>query len=147
MATINNVQRPRHRAEVAACQSLGRPRAEHTSADIGGTDDDTRFRSLLSGMDKYRFDGVAAGTYTVELDFAELQRVDPGEHLFDVVVEGVKVLPALDIADAVGTRAVLRYTFPVRVTDGSVDVQFVRRAGFGTPTVNAIRVTHRPDLG
>jgi hypothetical protein len=31
------------------------------------------------------------------------------------------------------------------VDDGSLDVRLIRRAGFGQPTINAARVTSRPD--
>jgi hypothetical protein len=33
----------------------------------------------------------------------------------------------------------------VRVEDGTHDLRFIRRAGFGRPVVNALRVTSRPD--
>jgi len=31
------------------------------------------------------------------------------------------------------------------VTDGTLDVRLIRRAGFDRPIINAVRVTSRPD--
>jgi hypothetical protein len=62
-----------------------------------------------------------------------------------VILENNLVFPPYDIALEVGSFAADDHSFFVRVDDGSLDVRLVRRAGFGQPTVNAVRVTSRPD--
>jgi hypothetical protein len=61
------------------------------------------------------------------------------------MIEGNVVLFAHDVSAEVGTYTADDHSFFVPVTDGSVNVRFVERRGFGDPEVNAVRVTHRPD--
>ncbi|WP_246002324.1 S8 family serine peptidase [Allorhizocola rhizosphaerae] len=118
-----------------------------TNRPIAGTDDPSRFANARRGMYEYRCDGLANGTYTVELNFAEIQGLAPNKRIFDVMIEGVEVVPNLDIAlEADGAYRALSRTFTVTVTDGVLNIRFVERAGFNKTLVNALRVTHRPDL-
>jgi hypothetical protein len=93
-----------------------------------------------------RVDGLADGSYTVELDFAEVRRQSPDKRVFDVLLEGQEVLPSLDVAGEVGSFAALTRTYTVQVTDGQLNVRFVTHKGYGQPILNAVRVTNRPDL-
>jgi subtilisin family serine protease len=124
---------------------LGNSKTSTTKQGIAGTDDDPLYQDLRDGMFEYRFDGLAPGVYQMELRFAELKQTKPNTHLFDVIAEDQLVLPALDIAREVGSFTADDHSFLVRVTDGQLNIRFVARKGFGTPTVNAIRVTARPD--
>ena len=54
-------------------------------------------------------------------------------------------MPAHDIALEVGSFAADDHSFFVQVTDGTLDVRLIRRAGFDRPIVNALRVTSRPN--
>jgi hypothetical protein len=36
--------------------------------------------------------------------------------------------------------------FTVEVDDGRLRLRFLERRGYGRPIVNAVRLTHRPDL-
>src|SRR5699024_6214460 len=52
--------------------------AQSTDADIADTDEDALFRTQRSGRSfSYVFEDAPAGTYRVELGFAELQNVKP----------------------------------------------------------------------
>jgi hypothetical protein len=95
-------------------------------------------------MDEYRFD-VPNGVYQVELKFAELSNRRPGQHIYDVLIEGNLVLYAHDVSAEVGTYTADDHSFFVPVTDGTLNVRFVGHRGFGDPEINAVRVTHRPD--
>ncbi|MEU5164487.1 S8 family serine peptidase [Streptomyces sp. NPDC020875] len=117
-----------------------------TSRAIAGTDDPALFRTAREGMYEYRFDGVPNGVYTVELGFAEVSSTRPNKRVFDVLAEGAQVLPALDIALEAGTYTAVQRAYTVTVTDGTLNVRFVARAGYGKPLVNSLRVTDRPDL-
>ncbi|HEX2419884.1 MAG TPA: carboxypeptidase regulatory-like domain-containing protein, partial [Micromonosporaceae bacterium] len=117
-----------------------------TKTNITGTDDDTRFQTQREGMNEYRFDGLADGVYTVELNFAELHTAQPDQRYFDIHMEGTEVLSRVDVAYEAGSYAAMTRTITVHVTDGQLNVRFFAYRGFGTPMVNAIRVTERPDL-
>ncbi|MEV5555175.1 S8 family serine peptidase [Nonomuraea wenchangensis] len=114
-----------------------------TTKTIAGTTDQALFRSAREGMLEYRFDGVPAGTYTVELDFAEVKSTQIGKRVFDVLVEGQLAIPALDLALEAGTYTAVARQYTVRVDDGQLNVRFATRVG--SPVVNAIRISERPD--
>ncbi|MGW1279902.1 S8 family serine peptidase [Streptomyces tsukubensis] len=124
----------------------GRSDTRSTTRDIAGTTDPALLRTAREGMYEYRFDQVPNGVYTVELGFAEVQSARPNKRVFDVLAEGTQVLPALDIALEAGSYAAVQRTYTVTVTDGTLNVRFVARAGYGKPLVNSLRVTDRPDL-
>ncbi len=129
-----------------SCGYQGTSSIVTTNKTITGTDHPARFANAREGMYEYRCDGLENGTYTVELNFAEIGNKDPNKRLFDVIIEGQLVLPALDISLEVGKNRALTKTFTVTVTDGVMNIRFITRTGFGKPIVSALRVTHRPDL-
>ena len=117
-----------------------------TNAAIGGTTDDPLYQKARITPMNYRFTGLPAGTYQVELRFAEIQGKKPGKRQFDVIVNGTPFLIAFDIAALVGENTALDRTLFVPVTaGGEVNVQLAARRSFGDPILNAVRVTHRPD--
>jgi subtilisin family serine protease len=116
-----------------------------TNRAIAGTLDDPLYQNLRRGMQEYRFDGLPSGVYQVELLFSENSNRRPGQHLYDVLIEGNVALFAHDVAAEVGTYTADNHSFLVPVTDGSMNVRFVGRRGFGDPEIGAVRVTHRPD--
>ncbi|NUW36238.1 carboxypeptidase regulatory-like domain-containing protein [Nonomuraea sp. SMC257] len=118
-------------------------RTASTSKTIKGTDDQTLFRTAREGVLEYRFDGVPAGTYTVELDFADTRSTGIGKRVFDVLVEGQLAIPALDLALEAGTYTAVARQYTVKVTDGQLNVRFATREG--STIVNAVRVSERPD--
>ncbi|MFD4227467.1 S8 family serine peptidase [Streptomyces sp. NPDC058545] len=122
--------------------------ATYTGKDIAGagtSQEQQLLRSGRQGMTAYRFDAVPNGTYQVELGFAEPAAMKPGQRVFDVTAEGTEKVSDVDIRlESGGVRTVLTKTFTVKVTDGQLDVGF--KAVTGTPLVNSIRVTQRPDL-
>jgi hypothetical protein len=95
-------------------------------------------------MNEHRFDGLPAGTYRIELGFAELGSKDPAQRVFDVMAEGTQYMPNLDLALEAGTRTAHDRAFTVQVMDGQLNLRFV--ANSGKTLVNSIRVTDRPDL-
>ncbi len=116
-----------------------------TSHDIDGTTDPKLFQSQRVDPYAYRFDSVPNGVYQVDLRFAELDKVQPGGRLFDVITENTLQLPAHDIFYEVGRFAADDHTFFVEVTDGRMDIRLIPRAGSAKPVINALRITHRPD--
>ncbi|HEX6872707.1 MAG TPA: S8 family serine peptidase [Micromonosporaceae bacterium] len=128
------------------CGYLGSSSVSQTNKSIAGTTDVARFADARNSMYEYRCDGLADGVYTVELGFAEITNTAPNKRIFDVMIEGVEVLPNLDIAREVGTYTALTKTFTVTVTDGVMNIRFIAHTGYNKPIVNSVRVTQRPDL-
>ncbi|MFB4273903.1 S8 family serine peptidase [Nonomuraea sp. MTCD27] len=118
-------------------------RTQSTSRTIAGTADQALFRTARESMLEYRFDNVPAGTYTVELDFAEIRNTAMGKRVFDVLVEGQLAIPALDLALEAGTYTAVSRQYTVKVTDGQLNVRFATRQG--ATIVNALRISERPD--
>ena len=114
-----------------------------TTEAISGTNEQSLYQTQREGAYEYRFDGLGKGVYQVELNFAELGWTDPNSRLFDIIMEGKLVTPALDVAGEVGGFAALSQSTFVQVDDGALNVRFVSRSG--APIVNGIRVTERPD--
>ncbi|MBB5787681.1 carboxypeptidase regulatory-like domain-containing protein [Jiangella mangrovi] len=118
-----------------------------TNRAIGGTEDDPLFKDRRSGIFSYRFDNVPAGTYEVELGFAEFQaNMLPGRRVFDVSVNGDYVLVNHDVAAEVRGLWADQHTIVVEHDGGAMNIQFHDRFGYQLPIVNALRVTDRPDL-
>ena len=124
---------------------VNRSQTMSTRHAISGTGDDPLYQDLRQDVLEYRFDGLASGVYQVELRFAELRNARPNLRRFDVTLEGNLVLLAHDIALEVGSYAADNHTFYVPVTDGQLNVRFIPQRSYGSPILNAVRVTHRPD--
>ncbi|HEX9027540.1 MAG TPA: malectin domain-containing carbohydrate-binding protein, partial [Anaerolineales bacterium] len=120
-------------------------RVASTKKAIGGTPDVPLYQNLLQDPSEYRFDGLPAGVYQIELRFAEVQNRLPGTRLFDVIAEGSYLIPALDVAADVGSFYADNYTFFIPITDGQLNLRFVGGRGYAPPIINALRVTNRPD--
>ncbi len=77
---------------------------------------DCRFAPRLT----YSFPKLPNGTYSVRLKFAELMQNQAGACVFKVLIEGVKVLPRLDVlAKTGGKYRAYRPLFRVTVKDGN----------------------------
>jgi subtilisin family serine protease len=126
---------------------IGKSKVVSTTADITGTDEDTLYRFTREEMLEYRFDNLPAGVYELDLRFAEISGKPPGKRQFDVIAENQYVLPAHDISLAVGKNAADKEIFYMQVTDGALNLRFVPRKGYGSPTISAVRVRNRPDRG
>lgn len=117
-----------------------------TRRGIAGTRDDPLYQVARLNPYAYRFDGLPAGVYQVELRFAEIEGLDIQQRLFDVVIENNMMLAAYDISYYVGTYRAANHIFFVEVSqDGRLDIRLIRRFGYEPPILNALRITHRPD--
>ncbi len=105
---------------------------------VVGADDSTMYRTVRYGMSAYRIP-VPNGEYTVTLRFVEPHYDTAGVRVFDVTLQGKKVIEALDILGKVGKNHALDTTYEhVRVTDGLLTIGFPPRVEF--PCIAAIEV-------
>jgi len=83
--------------------------------------------------------GTEPATYTVRLHFAEVQNAPPGGRVFDVTLQGRRVLAKLDVAKEAGgpNRAVVKEFKGVRVKD---DLRIGMKAHRGHPMLAAVEV-------
>jgi len=115
-----------------------------TTNAISGTTDDTlyqreRWDSGGSPELMYSFD-VPNGDYTVNLLFDEAYSgtFGVGLRVFDVLIEGQPVSNDLDIYSEAGSNAALVKSYPVTVSDGQLNIEFLHVVE--NPKVNAIEV-------
>ncbi|SDG65528.1 Carboxypeptidase regulatory-like domain-containing protein [Sinosporangium album] len=120
-----------------------RTRVVTTDTPVKDTAEQDLFSRARESMAEYRFDKVPVGVYSVELGFADLRATPPGGRVFDVLAEGRLAVPVLDLAQEVGVQTATTRRYTVKVTDGQLNLRFAVRTG--TPIVNAIRITERPD--
>ena len=121
-------------------------KASSTTKKIAGTDDGPLFQYERDDPSEYRFDGLPAGIYQIDLYFADLSAKKAGQRISNVYIEGNAVLPAHDVVGEVGPLTADKHTFYVSVTDGQLNIRFAPYGkGYQVPIVNAIRVLHRPD--
>jgi glucose/arabinose dehydrogenase len=81
---------------------------------------------------------VAPGTYTVTLHFAEIYFTTVGSRVFDVYIDGTKVLDTLDIVKEVGPMAPLVKRFTVNETGGLLTISFVHQVD--NPKISGIEI-------
>lgn len=126
-----------------------------SDVDIFGTDENPLFQTQRVGIEAFKAD-VPDGEYSVYLYFAELDKdiqrkslaynlgaeageTSDGDRIFDVAINGTKVLGRFNIAEEYGpARAVIK-KFIVTVSDGKgLNVSFDKAVG--EPVLNAIRI-------
>lgn len=123
--------------------------------DILGTEDDPVFQTQRVGLEAFKLD-VPDGVYAVYCYWAELDsnkkretlaynlgndaiQKEAGKRIFDLLINGEKVLPDLNLGEEFGEeRAVIR-KFVVEVSNGKgITLDF--KAKEGVPVLNALRV-------
>ncbi|MEJ5199044.1 MAG: malectin domain-containing carbohydrate-binding protein [Anaerolineae bacterium] len=113
--------------------------AKSSTLAVASTTDDLLYQKYREGMSAYRFT-VPNGTYQVTLRFAEFVTSKAGDRVMRIALEGADVETALDVAAIVGKATALDRTYTVTVTDGILDVTFVKVSGRYAPMVSAIEV-------
>jgi outer membrane protein assembly factor BamB len=83
-------------------------------------------------------------TYQVALHFAETAGLSAGERVFDVKIQGVKVLDDLDIADeAGGSNVALVKAFSGIEASGQMSIKLIAQSG-APPLLSAIEIREEP---
>jgi hypothetical protein len=138
--------------QAARSQYLDAASANYTSGSSGWTGTNTTGApNNLFGPNRYSptYGGttmewnlpVQSGTYQVNLYFAETPYAggvkQAGARVFHINAEGVRQLSNIDIYAEAGMNA-LKKQFEITVTDGTLDLDFVRSVG--NPQVNGIEI-------
>lgn len=101
--------------------------------NISGTDDQVLYNAERWGAFSYEVP-LPNGDYTVKLKFAELFHSSIGRRVFNVDIEGQRVLAGFDILANVPKFTALEKSFQVKVTDGKLSIGF-------TATVDNAKIT------
>ena len=100
------------------------------------------FQTIRYGATGYRFD-VPNGEYEVELSFTEPntanQKILPKENVFDVVVNGIVVFPAYNIAENGGRLFSITKKIATKAVSG-LGINIELKAIKGTTLISAIKV-------
>jgi len=93
-----------------------------TTDNIGGTTEDSVFQSERYGSYSYNIP-VTQGTYSIDMQFAEIYHTSAGARAFNVLVEGQQVLSSVDLYTLAGSDGAYTYVVDgVQVNDGSLDI-------------------------
>lgn len=101
--------------------------------------------SPLSAIHKYQREksrgyllNVPKGNYKVTLQFAEIKRKNPGERVFDILLQHKLVEKDLDILKRVGKGVALDLSYNIEVSDGKFQLGFVQKSTRSTPAIAGI---------
>jgi beta-galactosidase len=125
-------------------------------AQIAQTDQDPLYQTLRTNPEAYQFD-VAEGDYEVRLEFADPANAkntlvnDIGTQLnqskqqrvFNVSINGQKVIKEMDIENEYGIRTLVQRTFKVRAM-GNQGIRIYFTSVKGEPIINAIKIQQLP---
>ncbi|HUW61876.1 MAG TPA: malectin domain-containing carbohydrate-binding protein [Candidatus Bathyarchaeia archaeon] len=93
-------------------------------APIEGTEDDAVYQTCRWSLNGYTFP-VPDGSYTVRLMFCETHYDIPGARVFNVSVQGRRVIEKLDVFAKVGKNVALDYAFDnIKPVDGRIAITF-----------------------
>jgi YVTN family beta-propeller protein len=81
-----------------------------------------------TGTLQYQFT-VPNGSFSVRLHFAEIYLTQPGQRVFDIVINGITVAPHFDILGQTAPNSANIQTFTVNVTSGQLTIQLVPVTG------------------
>ncbi len=88
--------------------------------------------------------GLAKGSRCqIRLYFCELGKIEPGERVFDVRVQGKAALHNLDLASETSSRAVIGKDLPAIPTPDVIDLEFAPKTAAGA-TISGIEVVFEP---
>jgi beta-galactosidase len=102
------------------------------------TTDNPLFYSYLDNLKAYKFD-VSDGNYELEICFIEADKVEIGQRVFNVAINGEAVLNDIDLTSACGFGVALKKKFIVNAANGK-GVQINFEAQKGKTTLSGIKI-------
>ena len=113
--------------------------AKSSTSAVAGTVDDPLFQKWRDNPTEYRFT-VPNGSYQVKLRFAEFETNKTGDRKMQITLESTVVESALDVYAAVGKATMLNKTYTIAVSDGVLNIGFVKNGGAKNPMIAAIEI-------
>lgn len=110
-----------------------------TKDAVQSTEDDSIYQSERWGTSGYIFDLPDGIIYNVKLQFSEQYFNERGKRVFSIYLEGRKVISDLDIYAKAGHDKALDFEFPVKVSDGRLNI--TASAKVDQPKFSAIAIT------
>ncbi|MFC0876295.1 malectin domain-containing carbohydrate-binding protein [Saccharicrinis sp. FJH2] len=95
-----------------------------SSTNIAGTEDDELYKTEQFGTFSINIP-LENGKYNVILKMAEIYHNSPNSRLFNVNVEGKRVIENLDIFAQVGKDVAYDVIIPVEMTDGTLNINLI----------------------
>jgi beta-galactosidase len=86
------------------------------------------FYSALEGVENYKIK-VKNGNYKLTLYFMEQEKIDVGERVFDVIVNGQKEISRLDLTKEAGFCFGIEKIITISVINGEVKIDFISTTG------------------
>jgi len=118
--------------------------AYSTTDTIAGTVDDILYQSERYGNFNYAIP-LANGSYDLVLKFAEIYWDSPKGRLFDVQVEGERVIQNLDIFFRCGNDRAYDVVIPVNLGDASLNIGFITITD--NAKLSALEIRHSDGTG
>ncbi|BFI32005.1 kinesin family member C2/C3 [Marchantia polymorpha subsp. ruderalis] len=118
-----------------------------TEEKIGETAEQALYQTARYGNISYKFTDLPCGDFYVDLHFAEIvfSNGPSGMRVFDVYIQGEKVISDLDVYGEVGSNKALILCAKTCVVNGSLIISF--EGVIGNPTISAICVRRAPYSG
>ena len=111
----------------------------HSNNPIDKTEDDPIYQNIRWGLTGYRLT-IPKGIYKVTLRFCESHFANKGQRVFDVILQGNRVLENFDIIAEAGVNTAYDRIFEnIEILSGYLDVEFSVKSD--NPTIAAIEVT------
>ena len=123
----------------------------NSDIDIGLTDNDELFQSSLNRIASYKI-RLRPAKYYLKMMFSDNHYNQPGERIFDIVIEDSLWVNDLDIIDMVGPMSALDIILhDVYVLDGTLDIYFsseIYGAGYSSagPFLNGLEIFVQEEL-
>ena len=96
------------------------------------------YQHSRTGLSGYDIPVSTPGTYFVDLFVSETGGAQPGQRVWDVTADGRTVVRSVDVVRDAGPDTAWHVLFATPVTDGVLNLRFVRVAGL--PVVDALEV-------
>ena len=111
------------------------------STAVAGTTDNALFQNGHYGTNFSYNVPLANGTYDITFNFVENYNSASGQRQFDVLAEGSEIISNLDIFKLVGKSKVYSLTKTVKVTDGTLNLNFRTDLANADAMVSAFHIT------
>jgi hypothetical protein len=111
-----------------------------TSNAIAGTTDDFLYQSERWADEDISYSiPVENGTYDITLKFAEIYWNSANVRVFNVNLEGQRILTNIDLYTLVGANTAYDQTYTRTITDGTINIDLIY-TGIDNPKINAIKI-------